>query len=79
MSIAWAKPSRVALSTNDPLIWSRPAKAMAWTRKSISPNVSSTTLNEASIEASLEASNVVYVLTPMPSPSGRTRFSLASI
>ena len=58
MSIAWAKPARVAFSTNEPLIWSRPAKAMAWTRKSMPPQASSTTLKQASIESSLEASKV---------------------
>ena len=40
--MACRKPAREAFSTKEPLIWSRGANAMAWTKKSMVPKAFST-------------------------------------
>ena len=78
MSIERRKFSRVVFSTKDPRSSFLSEKAMAWTRKSRVPISFSRVAKAASIEASLVTSQGTKVLTPMDSPKGRTRFSMAS-
>ena len=49
---------RSALAMNEPAIWLRSAKPMAWTMKSRVPNALPTSSNAAGMEPSCEASNV---------------------
>ena len=77
MFMARRKPSRVVFSTNEPLSSSLLAKAMEWTKASRVPKSFSSWPKAASIEASSVTSMGTKVLTPMLSPSGRTRFSMS--
>ena len=52
---------------------------MAWTMKSRVPNSFSRVAKAASMEASSVTSAGTNTFTPMDSPRGRTRFSMASI
>ena len=78
MFMASRKPSRLVLSTNEPLSSSLLAKAIEWTTKSSVPRDFSISAKAASIEASSVTSAGISVLTPMASASGRTRRSSAS-
>ena len=74
--MAVRKPSRVAFSTKEPLIWSRGAKARAWTKKSILPKAASTAANPASMLASSVTSTGSMTVEPTLSARGRTRRSM---
>ena len=79
MFMEFRKFSRVVLSTNEPRSSFLSEKAMAWTTKSSVPNSFSSVAKAVSIDASSVTSAGTNTFTPMDSPSGRTRFSMASI
>ena len=78
MSIATRHASREVTSANRPLSASRGAKPMEWTSTSKRSQTFRSSSAERSMSSSFDTSKSMIAFAPIPSASGRTRFSISS-